>query len=826
MRSAGPSGRFGSVRAGLFLTLGLCFLLGLLLVGAPRAAEEGQTLRVDRITISGNYLVFRSDILRRLGLERGATIRERAFRRRVDRVNEWGGFGTMSVEISRLEGGEVALRLRLQERVRVERVRFVGNRSINDRRLEGLVGFGPGRVINPDDARAGERTIREAYRRRERPLASVTASARFPGDEPAAIIRFGIVEGPRAFVKRIEVHGNSAFSDGRIRGTMRTSKRGWLTFLWPGKFDIDRFREDVRRVADRYYQEGYLDSSTAGYWTYTGNFSGVVPHVVVYEGERYEVRNIVFAGNKIFTSGELLEAIPLEEGAVFRPRVLDRSKNVISDMYGQQGHVDVGAPGTNTLQDRLVFNPEGAEGVLDVRIEIDEGVPIFVRRVRVEGLTRTDEIVVLRNLTFKPGDRADTEEFQVSERRLLDTGYFDRQSPNPVDITLEEPAPEPGEEEAEAVPGVPVPSERAMRDAVVRVKEGTTGNLMLGAGVSSQAGLLGQISLRERNFDIGNPPTSWEDFWKGNAFRGAGQELNIRFSLGTERSTFLISFADPSVNNTGTSFSSRIYRHVVAWDEFDLSRTGLAVGLGDRMGRLVKRGIEVGFESAAVTDLDDGASPEIRRDDDTYNKPFVGVSISRDTRDSTVLPSEGYLARVEAEVGFMDIETVKVVGDLAKYWPIVELENGGKHILQVRGRAGLIDSWSGDRIPVFERFYAGGMDSLRGFEPWGVSPVEPVNDEQVGGESMLIGSVEYSLPAITDDLRLAAFVDAGYVKEDVQDIFTGWDEVRLTTGVGVRWNIPAMGGLPITIDLAVPLVREEDDETRNLHFTLGAGTSF
>jgi outer membrane protein assembly factor BamA len=155
--------------------------VGLLLVGAPRAAEQEETLRVDAITISGNYLVFRSDILRRLGLEPGATIRETAFRRRVERVNEWGGFGTLSVEIARLEDRDVALRLRLREQVQVERVRFVGNRSIKDPRLEGLVGFGPGGGVTPDDARAAERTIREAYRRRERPLASVTASARFPG---------------------------------------------------------------------------------------------------------------------------------------------------------------------------------------------------------------------------------------------------------------------------------------------------------------------------------------------------------------------------------------------------------------------------------------------------------------------------------------------------------------------------------------------------------------------------------------------------------------------------------------------------------------------
>lgn len=806
----------------------VCVLLSFcwLFTAGVKAQEESKDpqLTVDSIQLEGNYTVFRADVLDRLGVEPGDVLSADAIRTRVERVNAWGGFGEVNAELAAGDDQTVVLNLNLQERVNVERLRFVGNENISGRRLRAVVELEPGATVTPDRARSAERAIADAYKRMERPLAAVTATARFTDDSPRPVLRFGIVEGPKAFVRKIEVHGNTVFSDGRVRGAMKTQKRSWLSFIWPGKFDERQFRNDIQRVQERYYNAGYLDASAAGYWTYSADFKGVIPHVVVFEGTRYRIRDISFSGNRIFTSAELRRAVPLEEGSVFRPRVLEKSKAIIRDMYGRQGHMDVGRRGSNALQERLVFNPEETEGQLDVVISVDEGNPVHIRRVRVEGLTRTDELVVLRNLTFKPGDRADTEEFETSERVLEDTGYFDRTVRDPVDIRLEEPPDEAPEEEA--LPGETLPSERALRDAVVEVKEGKTGSLMFGAGVSSESGLLGQFQVTERNFDITNWPTSWRDFWEGNALRGGGQRLELQLSLGTESSSFLLSFSDPSVNNSEWSFSSRIFRHTQAWEEFDLTKTGFSLGTGRRFGRLTRHDFDVGYEFIDMSDVDDDTPPEILKDDDSFHKPYISGSVRRDTRDSTVEPTEGYITQLEGELAFVDIETVKLVADAARYWPVWEREDGERHVLRVSGRAGVIDSWTGDRVPVFERFYAGGRSSLRGFARWGVSPVEPIKEEQVGGESILLSSVEYSLPAITRDLRLAAFMDAGYVKEDAEDLFTGWDEVRLSTGVGFRWTIPALGGLPLTVDLAVPLVQEDEDTTRNVHFSLGASHSF
>ncbi len=565
------------------------------------------------------------------------------------------------------------------------------------------------------------------------------------------------------------------------------------------------FRDDLARIEAMYYNAGHLDASTGGYWTYSDDFQRIMLHVLVYEGPLYKVKRVGFTGNKIFRDAELLEAIPVAEGQPVSQQNIEKAKQVVADMYGRQGYVDVGAPGKETLRDQVVFSEQ--EPTVEVWFYITEGEPVFVRRIRVEGLTKTSELVVLRRLTFHPGDRVNTDELKASEEALRRTGYFDLTDPRPVEVFVE-------------------PGEGALRDAVVRVKEGPTGAVFFGLGLSSETGVLGEISVREENFDISNWPTSWRDLAQGNAFRGGGQKLVAQFTLGSERRSLLLSFTDPAVGGTSFSAGAKLYSNLVAWEDFDVTRTGLAASFGKQLAPHASGRIEVGLERITMSELESGVPPEIRRDEGSYNKGYLSATYSLDKRDNPTLPSRGYLASVTAEASFLDVEAVKLIAEVEKHWTVLEWEGGRKHILGIRGRAGVMDSYAGGRIPVFERFYAGGTGSLRGFEPWGVSPVEPVGDRQVGGRSMLVGSAEYSVPIVRNDLRFAAFLDAGYVKEDPWEVFSGWDELRVSPGVGLRWVLPMLGGMPLSIDLAFPIMKEREDRTRAVHFSVGAGHWF
>ncbi|MDP6439659.1 MAG: outer membrane protein assembly factor BamA, partial [Candidatus Brocadiia bacterium] len=703
-----------------------------------------------------------------------------------------------------LEGGGVEVRIEVEEQLRATTVGFRGNKRISSRRLLELVAIGPGDSVTPARVGAAEEKITDAYLKAGYPLVSAVTYVQ-AAETGAGPLIFDIVEGPEAYIRRIEITGNAALGADQIRKLMRSRPRGWPGFLRPGRFSPEKFSEDLDEIANNYYQAGHLDVKVAGYLSYSEDFRTITLNVTVYEGPVYVVTGVEFEGNLLFTDNELLDAIPVKVGELFSKASLAGAEMIIADMYGRQGHVDVGAPGKESLSADWSLTETGDSVV--VRFRIEEGLLVRIRRVRIEGLTKTGDLVARRELSIYPGDRARTDRFRESERLLLNTGYFDLQDPDAVRITLE-------------------PDEGALRDAVVRVKEGQTGLLMLGAGVSSDAGVLGQIMIREDNFDIMNWPRSWRDLFSGNALRGAGQRLTMEVALGTERSTYVLALEDPSIHHGPYGVGVQIYRRGIQWDEFDVTRTGSAVKLTKSFTRYIRGELRAGYEGITMDDLSTSASPAIVRDKGSYSKVYVAAAYVVDRRDSRFIPSEGYRAQAEAELATLDINTLKLTGEVKKYWTVWEPEGWGKHILSAQAGAGMLWGYSGGRIPVFERFYAGGANSIRGFALWGASPVEPTKKQQVGGESMLVGSLEYSVPVSGDRLRLAAFVDGGYVAEDAFDILTGWDELRAAVGVGVRWQLPFLGNTLLSVDVAFPVKSESFDDTQPITFSFGTRREF
>ena len=796
--SAAAKARVG--RAARRLTAVLCALALALCTSA--AAQEAPVVRT--VTVLGAQLIPTGVVLRYLDVEEGGPLDRAALAAAVEQLKRTGMFSEARAQVAPLEGGGVEVRVTVVEWVRVTELNFRGNRRIGSDRLRALVDIAPPQEVGASRVQTARASIISAYAKAGRPLTRVDASveARAPGE---FVLLFDVLEGPKTFVRRIEVTGNTVFTAKQIRKAMRSRPRGWPGFLRPGRFNEETFQDDQWQIGKKYYDAGYLDVKVGGHRSFSPDLRKTVLHVTIYEGSTYTVSGIEFEGNSLYRDDELLRAIPLKAGRPLLPPELEQSKDIIASMYGDQGYVDVGAPGRATLVGEPVFGEEGRAAV--VRFRIKEGVQVTVRRVRIEGLTRTRDDVARRELALHPGDRASTSKVNESVRRLRATGHYDLQDPNSVAITFE-------------------PDEGPLRDAVVRVKEGHTGLVILGAGVSTDGGVLANITLTEDNFDIGNLPRSWADLFRGNAFRGGGQRLALELALGNEQSSVSLAFQEPSLGGGPLGLGLRAYSRTATWDEFELRRSGGAVSLVRRLNPWARAEAGVSFEQVRMYDVDDTAPFEIARDEGSYSKPSVFAAYTIDRRDNPFVPSTGYLLSLQAEVAALDIETIRLVAEAEGYWTVLEPKNWGKHILTVRGKAGVLWSYTGNRIPVFERFYAGGAGSLRGFEAHGVSPVEPTQNKQVGGESILLGSMEYSVPVIRDDLRLAAFVDGGYVCQDAQDLLTGWDELRVAVGLGLRWRIHFLGQTELTVDFGVPIMKQTGDETQPFSFSFGATRRF
>ncbi|MGD2174801.1 MAG: outer membrane protein assembly factor BamA [Candidatus Brocadiaceae bacterium] len=781
--------------------VGCLVLAACLWLLTPVGAAEAAT--VARIRVRNNRLLTREEILDSVGLREGMPFDHERVKETVADWNAARELGTMSFRVEPTEEGDVELILEVSERVKVTRVAFEGNERFSAKRLAELVGIEPGDSVSPLEIRAAAQQIEFAYQEEGFSVTSVEGLVTVPSAEERSLT-FYVTEGPRTFVEEIVCHGNEHVDAEEIEDAMQSRERGWISWFWPGWFDKETFQDDLPRVQSFYRSRGFLDAEVSGYPTYSDDMERAALHVVIEEGSLYHVREVMFEGNTLFRDDELLRAIPLEAGEPYRPGDLDAALAQISELYADQGRVDV-IERKGNLSGEPVFPEKGTD--VTVRIRVEEGDPVYIRRIHIRGLTKTRENVVRRNLNIYPGQRAGRSRLEESERLLRNTGFFDETAPDPVEITLE-------------------PDEGTLRDAVVRVKEGPTGRLLLGAGIGSESGLLGEISLVEDNFDITNLPSSWRDLWRGNAFRGGGQRLGLILRAGTERSYYSISYLNPAVRDSDYSFGVDIYSTGVAREEFDDNRTGFSVTGGQRLSKFVRRSVSLGYESIDVDDVDATAAAEIRRDEGSHSKPFVRFNANLDRRDSRFSPSEGHYLGAELEAAASDVETVKLTLRGEKYWTVRDDNGRHKHVVGVRGQMGMVDSY-GDRVPVFERFYAGGIRTLRGFEYEGVSPVDPATEDQIGGESMLVGSVEYSLPITArDNVRFLTFMDAGYVEEDVEDVLTGWDEMRLSVGVGLRFRVPLFGATTIEIDLAAPLVKESEDETQTLHFSLGAERRF
>jgi outer membrane protein insertion porin family len=351
----------------------------------------------------------------------------------------------------------------------------------------------------------------------------------------------------------------------------------------------------------------------------------------------------------------------------------------------------------------------------------------------------------------------------------------------------------------------------------VYVSETQTGRFMFGVGINSDAGVTGQIVVDERNFDITRVPTSWRDFVEGTAFRGGGQGFRLEAMPGTQVQRYLMSFTEPYLLGTDISLNLSAFLYDRRFYDWDEQRVGGRVAFGYRLAR------DLAFSTALRLENIDISDPRVLIDDlrDVLgdNNLYSGVfTLTHDTRDVPFSPTVGHLIELSYEQVFGDFDYPRGEIDFRKYFLVRERPDGsGRHTLGFLFRTGV----TGAQTPIFERFYAGGFSTLRGFDFRGASPMDLPSRVRVGGKFLFLGAVEYVFPLTADDmLKAAFFVDYGTVEEDVAIRGSSY---RVAPGFGLRVNIPALGPAPLAFDFAFPVAKADTDETQVFSFFMGVG---
>jgi len=761
----------------------LAVALSLLVATSVGAQQAPQT--ITEIRIEGNQQVPDSVVMSYIKSRPGERYDRRLVEQDVQRLLDSGRFTSVQASLSTSDRG-VTVTYHLVERPLVAAVIFEGNKALKDSDLAQELSFGTFSPLNRFDVEAGRKAIQAKYRSEGYYFAKVDYDEQALNQEQRVVYR--IVEGPKVAVRSVTFRGNEYWGRFKLAMKVRTSAGFWLggLALAPGKLDTEQLEQDVNRLRAEYAAEGFLDVNVDRLLEFSDDKRQVRVTFVIDEGPRYVVNDTKFEGNSVFTDQELLSRVSLTPGEYYTALAMQRDIKALRDTYGQIGFINA------SVDAKYVYKT--SPGLLDMHYRIKEDGQYNVGEIIIRGNTETQDRVIRRKMQVYPGQLYNSVAVEESRHRLLETALF-----KDVKIT-------------------PIPRDSKTSDILVQVTEAQTSNLIIGAGISSRDGLIGNVEFKQRNFDLFGWPKSWSEFIRGKSFKGAGQTLRISAEPGTELMRFGIEWFEPYLFDRPYSLGLSSYLFTRQRETYDETRYGGVASFGHRFKNRWYGELSSRIEGIKVDSLDTNAPPEVVADKGTHFITGIKGTLIKDRTDSRWLPSKGDRFHLSFEQVVGGYTFAKAVGDYRKYWTVYVDAMDRKHIIAARFTLGQI---FGD-APVFERFYGGGIGSVRGFRYRGISPRSTVagSDQPVGGDTMIFAGCEYSFPIYgtprEGQLRGVVFLDTGTVEDDFS-ITT----YRTSIGAGLRWTVPFFGPIPIALDFGFPLSKDEKDDTEIFSFSLG-----
>ncbi|MGA2279767.1 MAG: outer membrane protein assembly factor BamA [Verrucomicrobiota bacterium] len=806
------------------------FGIWLLLGGASAVWAQPTGPKIDRVDVKyiGPASVSEQLVRSNIRLKAGDIYLPLATEDDIHALYATGQFYNIRVTAEPADDGGVVLTYVVQPRPRLTDIKIQGNKKLSDSKIRKKITVKTGQPFDEQKMFSDCQEIQKLYEKYGRAGTQVKYVPNIDENAGRGTVTFEITEAQKIKIEQVDFIGPAAFSQKELRKQLKT-KRRWM-FSWltgSGVFKEDDFDDDRDQLAEFYHSRGYLDFEIKDVKLDHPATNKMVIRFYLNEGRQYKVGSVTFTGNKLFNAEEIHHGLQsvhnfehskdklgphglaMDVGDIFTPGGLNKDTQAIEDFYGSKGYIDVGqGPAL-----RAAYIPNVETGTMDLEFQIKEGQKSRVEKIDIRGNNKTKDKVIRRELAISPGETFDMVRVKISKQRLEGLQYFEK-----VDMR----------------PETTDPPIAGRKDLIVNVEEQNTGNFMLGAGFSSVDALVGYAEITQGNADLFHPPT----------FTGAGQKLRLFVQLGTKRQDYELSFVEPWFLNRKLSFGVDLYRH--QWDFespnniYNEDRTGVRLSLtralwsdfliGSVSYTLEDVGISLngGFHGDETYPLPWGNSRNVpnaildQTGDHLYQR--FGVTLAYDTRNSTQLPNHGQRTEIDPEFSLGDTTYYKVEAKTAWYFP--GLFKG--HVIEAVGRAGIADSLSSGDVPFYDRYYLGGLYSLRGFRYRSIGPREPfdpyapkVVEDPIGGDSYWMGSVEYSLPIFEKDngpgVRFALFYDIGDVGAQPYSFSGNFDD---NWGLGLHINIPKLG--PLRLEYGVP-INHDQYNGRSGRFQFGVG---
>lgn len=669
-------------------------------------------------------------------------------------------FDDVRVEMEFYEGG-VRLIYIVVEKPTISSINFHGNEEYDDDKLREQILISRGSIADATLIQENALKIKAFYESKGYWLAEIVPVVH-KVSETSAVVTYMIKEGNEVSIDTIKFEGNRSLSDGEIEDVMETSE--WWIFSWltqGGRYDSQKMKRDLEAIRNLYFNNGFINVRVSEPEIHLDEDKEEMNiTIAISEGKQYSVASVGLVDNKAYSDKELMRLIKMRPGDIFRRNILSEDIRALSEFYSERGYALI------SIDPQV--QPVRNEDKVDVIYRVIEGDIYHIGRIEIGGNIKTKDKVIRRELRLDEGDLYDSSKIKRSYQRLNNLNFFENIELKPK----------------------PRPSENLL-DIDVTVKDKQTGTFTVGGGYSTLDKFIGMVDLSYGNF-LGN-----------------GQDIKLRGEFSSRSTTYELSFHEPWFMDKEISMTASVYRKKREYTDYDWKSKGFRIGFGKAFREYWQGSVQYTLEEVTVSNVDENAIQDIKDLEGINLTSEIAPSIARDTRDYYLDPHEG--SRNALYLSFAglggDNKYFKAIFDSQWFFPF------GPTTFGVRGRAGYAVGLFGKKLPNYEKFYVGGINTVRGLD-YGDGGPKDANGTPIGGSRQLIFNFEYIFPLIPDaKLKGLIFFDAGQAFEKGDSL-----SLRRTTGLGIRWISPVG---PLRLEWGYNLDPKEDERKSKFEFTFG-----
>ena len=723
----------------------LFLILTFLVILAPASLfAEGEI--ITKIEVQGQRRIEESAILSNVRSRVGDYFSNERISEDIKRIFKMGYFDDIKVDLSSGELGPQLIFI-VKERTFIREIKIEGNKQLKEEVIRDVVAVRESTIFNMDSVRDTKEKIAKLYEEKGFFLADIFHRLDGKGDE--ATLVFEVAEGRKAKIKKINILGNKEFSDKDLLkiGGVETQEGGafsWLTDS--GKFEEETLQKDIDLMRAFYYNNGFIQVKIEAPQVFMSpDKKWLYVTIRINEGDQFNVGKISFAGDLASEADDAVktkETLKTKENETFSSDNMRMDIVTLTDKFGDIGYAFANvSPKTEIDEDKKLVN---------ITFSAEKGSLVYIDRINITGNTKTRDKVVRRELKIAEGDLYNGSALRRSRQKVNNLGFFKE-----VNFVTQRGR---GEDKL---------------DLNIEIDEGPTGTLTVGGGYSSIDHLVGMIQVSQGNLG------------------GRGQKLSLNAEVGGQSSSYNFSFTEPYLFDKKVSAGFNVFNTTRDYSDYENSSKGGGVTVSVPRGEYSRVSASYRYETVDISEVSPFAAQLILDSEGETTTSSILTSLSRDSRDNNLNPTKGSVNSISLEYagGLLgeDNHFYKAVVNTSWYYAVP-----WEHVLMFRGRAGYAHGIEGDTLNVDERFFLGGINTLRGYDYRSVGPEEigiDGNPYVVGGNKELLFNTEYTFPlSVEAGLKGLVFFDAGNAFDEGETVKLS--ELRKSVGYGFRWFSP------------------------------------